>query len=443
MPETEEINAPSWRAFKFLALLLGTATAGLIVAMWVPSSTVKAISGQIVATAHLPEGKSATSATDEKGTQYFADEISKLAQEVETQSATFSAEKDELDYLTRIVVLMMTAVGLYTIILGVVSWKALDGQRKEFERASKGSLANLERLRDELELDFPMLGRIQRNFKSILANLRTECESLAPRDAPDNSFSSLEPARIQRILFYEGAVTTALLLNTKGHEKELAEIYQLLGVFYGSKFYSTTNGGDEFEKSKNPEHFYRAQFYFDRASDLDPDNYTLLMRAGNFSQYYDNKTVASISRSYFEKASGVGTQFQKPLVSIALIELEAFKNPLSARDALKRAHSRKHYDEGRESPQLGYLAYLECCALCLSAQRENGTERQSTLRSAAEKLADVAKTPSKDWIAIRGYFAEDRSKYFAILENEPQLAQGVAESIQTLESFVFDEIKSP
>jgi len=124
MPETVEINTPWWRAFKFLALLLGTVIAGLIVAMWVPSSTVKAVSGQIVPTVHLPEGKSATSASDEKGAQYSADEIFKLAQEVETQSATFSAEKDELDYLTRIVVLMMTVAGIYTIVIGVVSSKA-------------------------------------------------------------------------------------------------------------------------------------------------------------------------------------------------------------------------------------------------------------------------------------------------------------------------------
>ena len=302
---------------------------------------------------------------------------------------------------------------------------------------------NLERLRDELQLDFPMLGRIQRNFKGILANLRTACESLAVRDVRDDCYSLLSPAEIQRILFYENAVTTALLLNTKGYEKELSEIYQLLGVFYGSKFFSTTTDDNEFESSERPEHFYRAQFYFDRACDLDPDNYTLLMRAGYFLQYYDNKTVARLSRSYFEKASGVGMQFQRPLISIALIELEAFSDPSSTLEVLSRARSRKHYDEGKENPRLGYVAYLECCALCLNAQREDGSERQSTLSSAAEKLADAAKTPSKDWGAIRGFFAEDKSKYFAILENDQQLAPAVAESIQRLKSFVFDEIESP
>jgi len=338
---------------------------------------------------------------------------------------------------------MMTAVGIYTIIIGLVSWKALESQRKEFEQASKGSLANLERLRDEFQLDFPMLGRIQRNFKSILANLRAACELLSLKDVRDDSFSLLSPAEIQRILFYENAVTTALLLNTKGHEKELSEIYRLLGVFYGSKFYGTTedNNGNNFGSSKESEHFYRAQFYFDRAIDLDPNNYTLLMQAGNFQQYYDNKTIASGSRSYFEMASGVEIQFQKPLVSIALIELEAFRNPSLTLKALKRARSRKFYDEGRDA-RLGYIAYLECCALCLRAEKENGPQKQSTLKEAAAKLADAASTPGKDWNAIHGFFDDDRSKYFTTLEREPQLKEEVAESIQKLRLLVFDGIES-
>jgi tetratricopeptide (TPR) repeat protein len=427
-------NALWWRVLQLISLLLGMVIAFLIVATWTPSGAVKAMFDPIVGVS-TPSGNSTPGAR--ASTQNGPDQISKLTQEVESQGATFSAERDELDYLTRIIVLMMTAVGIYTIILGVVSWKALDSQREEFERASKGSLASLERLRDELELDFPMLGRIQRNFKGILAALRGACQLL---DVRDDSYSSLSHADVQQILFYENAVTTALLLDTKGYEKELSEIYRLLGIFYGSRFYSTTDD-NKFDTSTTREHFDRARFYFERAIDLDPDNYTLFMHAGHFSQYYDNAAIAGLSRSYFERASEIELRFQKPLVSIALIELEAFNNSFMALEVLKRARSRKLYDQDREYSRVEYIAYLECCALCLKAQGQKEAERRPTLEDAAAKLRDAAKKPNEDWTGLRSFFEDDRRRYFAILENNLELAQGVAASIQRLESFVFNDIE--
>jgi len=421
--KTKDTAAFWWRTLKLGALLVGIMVAVFTIAAWAPPGVVHAIYEQTVSDHALSKtGSPAPPPT---------------AHEDGAQDTLFSAEKDELDYLTRIIVLMMTAVGIYTLILGLVSWKALDSQRNEFEESSKGSLANLERLRNELELDFPMLGRIQRNFKSILGNLRNACELLDVRDVLDDDFSKLSQVEIQRILFYENAITTALLLNTTGYEKELSEIYRLLGVFYGSRFYSTTGEDTSFNSSKNPEYFYRAQFYFDSAIDLDADNYNLFMHAGYFSQYYDNKTVASLSRSYFGRAGSVGTQFQKPLASLALIELEAFSDPLSTLDALKRARSRKHYDEGREYPRPEYMAYLECCALCLKARKESGIQRQSTLEEATAKLAEAADTPSQDWSAISGFFQSDKIKYFAIFDSEPNLARGAHDSIRKLESSIY------
>lgn len=253
----------------------------------------------------------------------------------------------------------------------------------------------------------------------------------------DDSYEKLSPTEIQQILFYESAVTTALLFNTKGYETELSEIYKFLGVFYGSRFYSTLED-NKFDSTEIKDDFYRAQFYFDRAISLKPDSYNLYMFAGHFSQYYDNKSVATISFRYFESASGFGAQYQKPLVSQSLIKLEAFGDPLSALDLLRAAQSRGKYDydDDREYPRPEYIAYLESCAFCLAAQKEHGSDQQRTLKKAARKISEAAKKPSTDWTRIADSFEDDRKKYFSLLENDPGLGPEATENIETLKTYV-------
>jgi len=338
-----------WRLLPVLTVFFTVTITALISATWVPLHSVDAMINR----EHSQSGRAASGGGAAALTASEVD-LPALVKEVQSQTATFSAEKDELDYLTRIIELMMTAMGIYTIILAVVSWKALDSQKQEFERASQSSLENLERLRNELQLDFPMLGRIQKNFKNILATLGTACKELDVEDVLDDSFSNLSKRDVQRILFYENAITTALLLDTKGYEDELSEIYRLLGMFYGSRFYSTTTD-NEFSSSESPDYFYRAQFYFDRAIDLAPGNYNIFMYAGYFSQYYDDRQIANLSRHYFEQASQIESRFQKPLVSVALLELEGFEDPDSALRSLKGARTRDYYDRNREYPRFEYI----------------------------------------------------------------------------------------
>ncbi len=213
--------------------------------------------------------------------------IEQLEGSAKAEADVFAAQKEEIEYLTHLTEAMMTVAGIFALFLAAASWTALEGQRKaaqqdlidlsgRFDKDSRDSLAKLDRLRDELQLDFPMLGRIQSNFMSVLLSLRTACQSLVPRD---DTYGGLNWKEKQDILFYENAITTALLLNTKGYEKELSEIYRLLGIFYGSRFNSTLVD-NKFLSNPDTSDFDRAHFYFERAVKLDQGSYIAYFHAG-------------------------------------------------------------------------------------------------------------------------------------------------------------------
>ena len=272
-----------------------------------------------------------------------------------------------------------------------------------------------------------MLGRMQSNFMSVLRSLRIACQSLVPRD---DTYEGLSWKERQEILFYESAITTALLMNTKGYEKELSEIYRLLGIFYGSRFNSKVIE-DKFHSCSDTSDFDRARFYFERAIDLDPLSYIAHFHAGHFTQYYDDPQIARISRNYFEHAAQIGISFQRPMISIALIELEAFDGANDALSALKKARERSEYDFDRKSPRPGYLSYLEACALCLKAKQES--ERATSLELAMQRLREAVKEPGPDWKELRGTFDYDRKKYLSVLTLDPKFTAEAVEVIERLE----------
>jgi hypothetical protein len=242
----------------------------------------------------------------------------------------------------------MTIAGVFTFILGAASWKTLEDQRKlagetlesqkklfdaelktllsssknlldETLQQSSDSLKQTERLRDEVERDFPMFGRIGSNFSKVLTGLAAACSKLK---MDDETYKTLSWKEEQRILFYESAMSTSMLLDAESRAKELSEIYRLLGIFYGSKFCSSLPDR-EFSRSIERDDFYRSQFYFGRAIELDDKNYLAYLSAGYFTQYNDDLSIVEIARGYLESAAVLGPRFQKPVYMIALIELEA------------------------------------------------------------------------------------------------------------------------
>jgi hypothetical protein len=210
----------------------------------------------------------------------------------------------------------MTVAGVFTFALGFGSWATLNEQRKQARES-------MDKLKGEVESDFPMLGRMGRNFSKVLTGLTEACGML---EIKDKTYTSLSWAEEQGILFYESAMSTSMLLNTEGRSKEISKIYRLLGVFYGSKFFSSLNDGKlptneglspvgELDASFNIRDLDRARFYFDKAIELDEKNYLAYLSAGYFTQYPEYRPLATVSRDYFKKA--------------AILESDKFSGPFS------------------------------------------------------------------------------------------------------------------
>lgn len=347
----------------------------------------------------------------------------------------------------------MTIAGVFTLILGAASWKALDDQRKQASESlaaqkatfeaelkaflsssnnlieeslnkSKESLRQTEQLRDEVERDFPMFGRMGNNFSKVLIGLQVACAKLK---IDDRTYSSLSWEEEQKILSYENAMSTSMLLHTNSRSKDISEIYRLLGVFYGSKFYSSLPEG-QLDSSCERRDLNRSRFYFDQSIELDEKNYQTYISAGYFTQYHD-PSIAAVSRRYFEKAAVIGSRYQKPCLSIALIELEAFRSPDKALEALDEAAKRPEYDISYLFAAADYIEYIKACAYCLKARQKGSSEIIELLRQALENLTSACANNNE---YVRTIFAKERNEYFAILEEHPDFHAAFLSSIEKL-----------
>jgi hypothetical protein len=376
--------------------------------------------------------------------QNIKQEEETLEKEIATEDKLLAAKQEEISRLNDFAKLLMTAVGVFAIILGLASWKALDDQRKAASETltlqkenlklrldgaleeSRKSLEGVNRLREELQRDFPMFGRMRSNFSNILHGLQLACISFR---LEDTTYSNLSWDEEQRILFYENAIATALLLDTKDYVKQLSEIYRLLGTFYGSKYLSTR----AYEKtSEQQSDFHRARFYFDRSIEFNSDNYSAYIYAGHFTQYYgEDKSLAKLSREYFQRATLVGPKFQKPWTSISLIELDAFKDPDRALAALERASDKPEYDLESRNPEPELISYLQAFAFCLKASQTSGEDRAIQSKKALEKLEQSSVRPIQK---IRDHFKTDKEFFFEILGKDSALEQEYRQLASKLES---------
>jgi hypothetical protein len=268
---TKKRTSSAWLLLKVLCILLGFMFATAIALVWAHPGIIKA-----PAIVNSPPVGGPTG--DQPGQKLTA-----LETEIATEDKVVAAEKDDLSHLNDLTKVLMTIAGVFALLLGAASWKALDDQRRaasenidlqkeNFDQklkglldASRDSLDGVRELRDELD---------------ILHGLEIACSRLEPED---NTYSKLLWDEEQRILFYENAVTTALLLNTYEYSVQLSEIYRLLGVFYGSRFYA----------KKLPDDLDRSRFYFDRSLDLNSSNYATYIHAGHFTHYSKDKVLTT------------------------------------------------------------------------------------------------------------------------------------------------------
>jgi tetratricopeptide (TPR) repeat protein len=448
----------SWGLVKNLLLILGSSFFTGIALIWLwpveagqsqPRPPAQALGG-------ISVSQNPTSAPSGPSIQVLQNQFDALKAESANQEKAIAIEREEISHLNEVPRLLMTVAGVFALVLGAASWKSLDDQRKlaretqdsqkatfdaelkaflssannllnETLNKSKESLRQTEQLRDEVERDFPMFGRMGGNFARILTGLTGACSKL---QMDDKTYSGLSWEEEQRILFYESAISTSLLLHTESRSKELSEIYRLLGVFYGSKFCSALPDGKISDNSDRRD-FNRARFYFDRSIAIDDKNYLAYLSAGYFTQYNDDQSIALVSRDYFEGAAVAGPQYQKPWVSIALIELDALRNPDKALAALDEALKRPKYDVLRSKHAEGYIEYVKACAYCLKAKKDSSKENETLLGKAMESLRQAFEHNNQ---YVREAFAKERKEYFDILEDSPTFRTQFAILIEKLEN---------
>jgi hypothetical protein len=454
------VALPPWRSLKVIVLLLAILFSITIAAIWVlpteartskPGSSPNSSTG--TATAGKPASSSETADLFDSQNR-----LNTLKEEISNQDKAIAIEKEETSHLNDLSRLLMTIAGVFTFLLGAASWKTLEDQRKlaretlesqkklfdaelktllnssknlldETLQQSSDSLKQTVRLRDEVERDFPMFGRMGSNFSKVLTGLAAACSKLK---MDDETYKTLSRKEEQRILFYESAMSTSMLLDTESRAKELSEIYRLLGIFYGSKFCSSLPDG-EFSKSTERNDFYRSQFYFERAIEIDDKNYLAYLSAGYFTQYNDDLSIAEIARGYLESAAVLGPRFQKPVYMIALIELEAHGDADKALEVLELASQRPEYDILEREPKQDYIEYVKACAYCLKLKaNQSPTEEARIISQRAITSLELACARKAEY--VRKAFANERRIYFDVIEKSPELKTRFESVVATLET---------
>lgn len=367
-----------------------------------------------------------------------------LKAEVSAQTKVIDVQVSELDHVNDITKIVLTIATLFPVILGTVSWKVVEQerraadrqairQRKSFEREisalrkeSTESLKKFERLRNEIVRDFPTFMRVRRNYLQNMGDLDSICARLLQSDENYKPAIPLSSQEQQRVLYYEMAVSASSFLDTSGDEKELSEVNRLFGVFYGSRFFTNfaerggINGTDR-------EDLERALFYFERAVEFDPQNYAAYFHAGYFTHYVEDLQLAQTSRKYFRQAAQTteGKEYQRPWISIALLELDAFHDPDAALVALEEGSRKAKYERYSVTNSASIIGYLKACANCLKAAKEEEVEtRRAFELSALEQLRLAADEPTP---YIRRMFEADKSAYFSVFEKSADTALLFAE----------------
>jgi len=345
---------------------------------------------------------------------------------------------------------LMTIAGLFALLLGFGAWKTLDDQRRsatenldllltrfnqqfetalgEHQRKANEAIDDVRTLRTEIQQDFPMFGRMRRNFARVLNELRSACQGLEPSD---EAFAKLTWEERERILFYERAVADTLLLDTRDLNHELSEIHRLLGIFYGSRYADYRSRQTEVQLGDTDRgDIDRARFYFDRAILLDPENYLAYSHAGHFTMYFDDPVLCGAAREYLKQAAAAAPAKQKPLLNLALLELSTARLDAALR-AVESGRGRAEYEADGSSPRNHYFEYVKACILAAQAKAAGRRDERRDLCSAALLCLEDAANAADLWIAAEfretGFQAKpDRDVYFDVISEFPELHDRMA-----------------
>ena len=349
-----------------------------------------------------------------------------LEARIAEQKELLAFEKEHLSVLDNASRTLLTVAGIFTILLGVASWKALEDQRNTAQLELETQTNQIRAFREEIEKDFPMFGRIHLNFGRVLSELTSACQNLK---SEDDTYARLTWQEKQRILFYENTVADTVLLDTRYFTAELSEIYRLLGVFYGSK-YAGVRAKDQNAATDDLD---RARFYFDRAIDFDSKRYILYFEAGHFTMYPEDSTLKQVSRDYFLRAAALGTSKQKARINLAILELE--KRPDLALEHLTMALNCTEYHEDKSQPKHYHAKYLQACAYTQQAKFLDEPEKGKLLEKAVKLLEEVAPN-SDEWIrrALSPDEGPDRDVWFGCLAEDSRFKDRFKAAVVQMES---------
>uniref|UniRef100_Q028Y2 Tetratricopeptide repeat protein n=1 Tax=Solibacter usitatus (strain Ellin6076) TaxID=234267 RepID=Q028Y2_SOLUE len=388
-------------------MLTGIAV-GTVVSTWmVPMFAQRSGHSTAVSVTNGRETPSDSSSEPPSPTEILITQFEKREQQL------LADEKDRLNALDSNSRVLMTVAGVFAIFLGLGAWKTLDDQRRsaaenldlqmtnfsdrftheieEHRHQSERAMQELRDMREEIRRDFPMFGRMTQNFTRVLTQLQVTCQYL---EAMDETYEKLTWDQRESILFLEHAVADSLLLDTRDFNLELSEIYRLLGLFYGSRYSVAKAGHPEAGQAD----LDRARFYFDRAIQLNPKNYFAYSHAGYFTLYFEDPTLAARSREYFRQAAVVGPTKQNPLINLALLALNTFKEPEESLRCVDAAQGRTEWEKKGSPPKPQHCYYIRACALAAIAQKtEDGGTKHKLLAAALTQLENASQA-ADEWI---------------------------------------------
>jgi hypothetical protein len=351
------------------------------------------------------------------------DQVGALRRQVEV-------EWDALKWLDTGQRTLLTIAGTFAILLGIGSWKILEDQRRGARDAIESEIATLkaqfsgaiekadralkdiQQTREELQEDFPMFGRMRRNFARIVQGIQSACRGLAP---DDNAARRLHWEQKESILFLERAVADTLLLDMREHSEQLSEIYRLLGVFYGSRYAmlyeeaaiaAIKDAGSSARleiratvaASVPADYYERSQFYFGKAIDSSKQrSYLAYSHAGHFSMYYADHEKSRRAKQFLKAAAVCSPLKQRALVNLAILELAAFRDGEAALRALHDAEGRPEWEDTGTPSKPHVVDYMIACALVVRSESVVGQECDNLLDQAMARLERGVES-ADEWI---------------------------------------------
>ncbi len=211
----------------------------------------------------------------------------------------------------------------------------------------------------------------------------------------DNDYAKLDPAATQKILFYENAVSSLLFLDPEDIRGEIADVYRLLGNFYGSRYSvridqirSDAGSTDTPEqlgtrlRQANADDLHRSSFYFDRALSGTAKRYKVYNLKGHVLMHPFCPEWLDDARLCFERSVQLEPNQQKPYLNLANIEEILQHSGWIGRavSLTEQANEQKNYEDSEIADRSDYTRYCRAYFYALQAEQAENEGEQAAIR---------------------------------------------------------------